>query len=599
MPEPHSFASLEIDGTFGVVTSTHWLATAVGMGILERGGNAFDSAVATAFTLQVVEPHLNGPAGEAPILVYRSSTDEIEVIAGQGPAPARATREHFYSLDLEYVPGSGVLPACVPGAFDALMLLLERHGTMSLRDVLEPAIGYARNGFPVVPRLAASIESVADHFLQEWPSSNAIYLPSGKPPPVGSLLTNLALARTYENIVKEAERVASDRERQVAHARRVWSHGFVAEGIHNFVANQPITDLTGMSYQGLLTADDMAKWQATVEAPAIYDYGEYRVAKCGPWSQGPVLLQMLALLDSLLPDTGDRVDASSAEVIHLMVECAKLAFADRDMYYGDPTFVDVPLDVLLSREYNDLRRGLIGPDASMELRPGEIEGFGKMLVPVSLEAPAPAGTGEPTFSSISAKGQARSDTVHFDVIDKHGNMASATPSGGWCSSSPVIADLGFPLGTRGQMFTLDRDHPSALAPGKRPRTTLSPSLALRDGSPYLAFGTPGGDNQDQWALQFFLRHVRGGEGIQEAIDAPTWHTEHLVSSFWPRGANLGNLTIEGRESQEVVDDLRRRGHVVAKGGRLAGGRMTAAAQEGKHRRAAASRRWAQAHATGR
>jgi gamma-glutamyltranspeptidase/glutathione hydrolase len=593
---------LEIDGTFGVVTSTHWIATAVGMGILERGGNAFDAAVAVAFTLEVVEPHLNGPGGEAPLLLHAARSDRTIAVCGQGVAPAAASIGHFRSLGLDLVPGTGLLAACVPGAFDALMLVLAEHGTMTPRDVMTPAIGYARAGYPVVPRMASTIAATERTLAEHWPTSAAIYLPGGRVPEVGSLIANPALADTFERILTEVEAAASDRDAQVARARDVWREGFVAEAIDRFSRTQRVMDVTGEPHSGLLTGDDLARWSATVEAPVTHDFGRYTVAKCGPWTQGPVLLQQLALLDGLLPVGGEPIDATSAEVVHLMVECAKLAYADRDTYYGDPDFVDVPLDVLLSRSYNDARRELVGETASMEHRPGVVEGFGATMSALARDGSADVGSlhasgaGEPTFAP---SGLARSDTVHFDIVDRDGNMVSATPSGGWFSSSPVIPELGFSLGSRGQMFVLDEGHPAALAPGKRPRTTLSPSLARRDGEAYLAWGTPGGDYQDQWTAQVLVRHGLGGLGLQAAIDAPTWHTAHLVGSFWPRQVELGDLTLEGTEPEAVVEELRRRGHRVQIGGAVAGGRVTAAARDGERRRAATSGRWGQGHATGR
>jgi len=585
----------EIEGTFGVVASTHWIATAVGMATLEKGGNAFDAAVATAFTLQVVEPHLNGPGGDVPVIVYDTRRDKPEVICGQGPAPGGATIAHYRREGLKLVPGTGLLAACVPGTFETWMLLLRDYGTLPLRDVLSPAIGYAQNGYPLVERANATIATVADLFRTHWPTSAAIYLPSDKVPPTGTLFTNQTLAATYLRILKEAESVGGDRIAQIERARASWSKGFVAEAIDKFCRTQEVMDTSGTRHRGVLTGSDMARWTPPVEAPLTYDYGRYMICKTGPWGQGPVMLQQLALLKGF---DLDRLDPTSADFIHLQVECAKLAYADREAFYGDPDFVDVPMATLLSDAHNAERRKLVDHMASLELRPGSIEGFGSVIKLFSDGAPdAPAaGAGEPTVGRL---GGTRGDTVHFDIVDQAGNMVSATPSGGWLQSSPVIAELGFCLGTRAQMFWLDENHPAALAPGKRPRTTLTPTLALRDGEPYLAWGTPGGDQQDQWITQFFLRHVHNGHNLQEAIDAPAWHSEHFPSSFWPRTARPGVLVVEGRVPRETIAELERRGHIVEVGPDWSEGRLTAAARDGRRRRAAANPRGMQGYAAGR
>ena len=587
----------EIAGTFGVVASTHWIASSVGMGVLERGGNAFDAGVATAFALQVVEPHLNGPGGDVPLLVYDVKRGKPEVICGQGPAPAGATIAHYRALGLDLVPGTGLLAPCIPGTFDAYMLLLRDYGTVPIRDVLAPAIAYARNGYPLVERICATIRTVQKLFVEHWPSSAATYLPGGEVPAPGSLFRNPTLADTYERILREAEAAGGERERQIERARQVWSAGFVAEAIDRLCRTQEVMDVSGRAHRGVLTGQDMAAWQATVEAPIAYDYGRYTVLKAGPWSQGLVTLQQLAIL------TGfdlDGLDPAGPDFIHLQVEAAKLAFADRDTFYGDPEFVDVPTATLLSHGYNENRRKLITEKASMELRPGSIEGYGKLIearaVSGKREAVSASGIGEPT---VGRMGQSRGDTVHFDIIDRAGNMIAATPSGGWLQSSPVIPELGFCLGTRAQMFVLDEEHPAALKPGKRPRSTLSPTMALRDGEPYLAWGTPGGDQQDQWIPQFFLRHVHAGMNLQEAIDAPAWHTEHFPSSFWPRTSRPGVVVVEGRMPKATVDELRRRGHIVEVGEDWSEGRLTAASRDGVRRKAAANPRGMQGYAVGR
>jgi gamma-glutamyltranspeptidase/glutathione hydrolase len=607
----------EIEGTFGVVTSTHWIATAVGMATLERGGNAFDAGVATAFTLQVVEPHLNGPGGDVPVIVHDVKRGKTEVICGQGPAPAKATIAHYRDeLGLDLIPGTGLLAACIPGTFDTWMTLLRDYGTMRLADVLGPAIDYAKNGFPLVERASATIDTVKDQFRQHWPTSAAVYLPNGKVPVPGTIFTNPKFAETYERILREAESGGGSRENEIERARKSWSQGFVAEAVDRFCRTQEVMDTSGRRHRGVLTGQDMAGWQATIEAPISYDYGRYTVMKAGPWTQGLATLQTLALLKGF---DLDALSPLSAEFIHLQVEATKLAFADRDTFYGDPKFVDVPVDVLLSDAYNEARRKLITDRASMELRPGTVSGFGKQ-VDVRLasgvrSAVENSGAGEPTVGRIDwthdedhlpdvarnheRMGAIPGDTVHFDIIDRDGNMVTATPSGGWLHSSPVIPELGFPLGTRAQMFWLDEDHPAALMPGKRPRSTLTPTMALRDGEPYLAWGSPGGDQQDQWITQFFLRHVHARMNLQEAIDAPAWHSEHFPSSFWPRKTRPGVMVVESRVPDATVKELRARGHQVEVGPDWSEGRLTAASRVGKRRRAAANPRGMQGYAAGR
>jgi gamma-glutamyltranspeptidase/glutathione hydrolase len=325
-----------------------------------------------------------------------------------------------------------------------------------------------------------------------------VYLRGGQVPPPGTLFTNKRHAETYRRILKEAESGGGGREAEIERARRAWSQGFVAEAVDRFCRGNEIMDVSGRRHRGVLSAQDMATWQPTVEDPVHLDYGSYRVLKPHAWTQGPVLLQMLALLKGF---DLDRLAPTDLDFIHTWVECAKLAYADREAFYGDPKFVDVPMQTLLSEAYNAERRKLVGKTASMDQRPGRIDGFGGEVIVKGARALG-AGAGEPTFARTSADpdtghgvdevsrdGAVRGDTVHIDVIDKAGNMFTATPSGGWLQSSPVIPDLGWPLGTRGQMFWLEEGLPASLAPGKRPRSTLS--VAWHATAPYMSWGTPG------------------------------------------------------------------------------------------------------------
>jgi gamma-glutamyltranspeptidase/glutathione hydrolase len=588
----------ELLGTFGVVTSTHWLGTATGMAILEKGGNAFDAAVATGFALQVVEPHLNGPGGDMPAIFHVAGEAAPRVLCGQGPVPAAASIGKFNDLGLDLIPGSGLLCAVVPGAFDAWMTLLRNHGTMSLADVLGPAIAFARDGYPVVPRITATIDTVRELFTNEWTTSAALYLPGGKPPAPGSLFSNPVMAETYARIVREADAGGGSREARIDRAREIWSRGWVAETIDRFFRTEEVMDVSGRRHRGLLTGDDMANWRAGYEAPVTYDYGRYTVCKAGPWSQGPTLLQMLAILDGM--DVA-AMDPTGPDFVHAVVEAAKLAFADREAYYGDPDFVDVPMQQLLSASYNASRRSQLTGEASADLRPGTLDGYRVAIEKATADrsnvvASASMGVGEPT---VAKTGVSTGDTVHLDIIDRHGNMISCTPSGGWLQSSPIIPELGFCLGNRGQMFWLDENSPSALVPKKRPRTTLSPSLAMRDGEPYMVFGTPGGDQQEQWSALMFLHHADHGMNLQEAVDFPAFHTQHFPSSFWPRSRSPKKIIVEGRFPETTVAELKRRGHDVEVGDDWSEGRLTGAVRDGGLLKAAANPRGMQGYAAGR
>ncbi|MFJ2924743.1 gamma-glutamyltransferase family protein [Streptomyces massasporeus] len=601
-----------LQGTFGMVSSTHWLASQSAMAVLESGGNAYDAAVAGAFVLHVVEPHLNGPAGEVPILLAPAG-GEVRVLCGQGVAPAGATVAHYRGLGLDLVPGTGPLAAAVPGAFDAWMMLLRDHGTRSLEDVLKYAIGYAEHGHAPVERVGETVETVRELFETEWTSSADVYLPGGKAPRPGELFANPALAATWKRLLAETAG-AGGREAWIEAARQVWRTGFIADALVR-QAGRPTRDTSGERHTGTLTAADLATWSATYETPATYDWNGWTVCKPGPWSQGPVLLQQLALLPPELPRYG------SADYVHLLVENCKLAMADREAWYGDAA--DVPLDDLLSDAYNTARRALVGEWAENGLRPGSPGGRIPRLCAHARGAAAAQegydalGAGEPTVAKspaspvpgepeILADGTTRGDTCHLDVVDRWGNMVSATPSGGWLQSNPVVPELGFPLGTRLQMTWLEEGLPNSLTPGRRPRTTLTPSIALRDGVPVMAFGTPGGDQQDQWQLHFLLAvalraRVRGGPDLQGAIDAPNWHNDSFPGSFYPRGMRPGSVTVESRTDPAVVSDLRRRGHDVTVGGPWSEGRLCAVARDPETGvlSAAANPRGMQGYAVGR
>jgi len=574
----------ELRGTFGMVASTHWLASAAGMAVLEQGGNAFDAAVAAGFTLQVVEPHLNGPGGDLPALLWPAGGKPV-VLCAQGPAPRAATIERYrHELGLSLVPGTGPLSAVVPGAFGGWLALLRDHGTLALRDVLRFAIGYAEDGYPAIPQIAGAIRNVESLFRDEWTTSAEIYLPVPEP---GTLHRNPQLAATYRRIVGEAEAQSPDRDGQIAAAHDAWYRGFVADAILAFQELEWM-DSSGERHGGLLAAEDLASWAPSYEQPLAVDYHGVTVLKAGPWSQAPVFLQQLRLLEGF--DLAAMGHASAAYV-HTVTECAKLAFADREAWYGDPDFYDVPVESLLSRAYADERRGLVGQTSSGELRPGSPDGREPRLpTPLEGSVPLAPGVGEPT----------RGDTVHLDVVDRWGNMIAATPSGGWLWGAPVIPELGFCLGTRAQMFWLEEGLPNSLEPGKRPRTTLSPTLVGRDGEPYLALGTPGGDQQDQWTLQVLLGHLHFGLDLQAAIDAPNHHTEAFPSSFYPRETRVRHVAVEERAGAETLAGLRERGHEVEVSDAWSLGRVSAVGREPDGQlKAGANPRGMQGYAAGR
>ena len=606
----------EIRGTFGVVASTHWLASQTAMGVLERGGNAFDAAVAGGFVLQVVEPHLNGPGGELPLLIWSAKERRIRVLCGQGSAPALATPQTLRALGFGLVPGIGVLPAVVPGAFTTWMTLLRDYGTMPLANVLQPAIDYAQCGFPVVARVSQAILAVRTLFDSEWHSSRDIWLPGGKVPRPGQLFCNARLAATYERILRETSALAEGdggRVKQIDAAIQRWSQGFVAREIDRFYSEEQVMDCSGERHRGLLRYEDMAGWRPQWEDPVTLEFGDTTVAKCGPWSQGPVFLQQLAMLKHASLASCDPVGST---FVHRVAEAAKLAMADRLAWYGDPAFVDVPLGALLSDGYARERWALAGHRASTSLRPGAPDGRVAVLPDLDTgarelaRADARFGVGEPAFADLPPLREWAEqevfvgDTVHIDVIDRFGNMVSATPSGGWLSSSPAIPALGFSITTRLQTTWLDEGTAAQLAPGKRPTTTLSPSMALRAGEPFMAFGTPGGDYQDQWTVAFFLRHVLVGMNLQEAIDAPAWHIDHFPGSFWPRATTLNRLSLESRFPQSVQDELSAAGHTLRVGLPWSEGRISVCSQvrDRKGRRlllAAANPRGMQGYAVGR
>ena len=548
-------------GTHGVVASGHYLATGIGMDILRRGGNAFDAAAGVGFALALLKPHQNGIAGEVPMVVYSAGEGKVWAVSGHGYAPAAATLEKFRELQIDLVPGDGFLPAVVPPAVASWILLLERFGTMRLADVLSPAVELADRGFGMYDALHNAIKAPSERFRKEWPSSAETFTPGDCVPQIGSVWRNPGWAETLGTLI-EAEQKHRDRAAGLRAAHEVFYQGPIAKRIVEFASSTSIRDASGRSHTALLRVEDLAGFSAALEDPVHTDYRGVTVYKCPPWTQGPVLCQSLNLLEQF--DLAS-MRHNSAQYIHTVIECMKLAYADREFYYGDPKFADVPLGRLLSKEYAADRAKLVGESASMELRPGGRE-------PIAAQSIHQINA---TFGPVI--NPQHGDTTKLEVIDSAGNMVSATPSGGWLSTSPVIPGLGFPLGTRGQMFSLVEGHPNCIAPGKRPRSTLTPSLAMRGGRGFMAFGSPGGDVQDQWALQAFLNIVEFGMGLQEAVEAPTFWSRHWPDSFYPRQAVTGQLNVETRIRKRVRDKLAARGHNIQTKGPWAGGNTLIAA----------------------
>ncbi|MEC5169559.1 gamma-glutamyltranspeptidase/glutathione hydrolase [Glaciihabitans sp. GrIS 2.15] len=584
-------------GTFGMVASTHWIATAAAQAVLERGGNAFDAATAGAFVLHVVEPHLNGPGGDL-VGIFATAADPTRplVLMGQGPAPHNATIEHFRGEGLDLVPGAGALAAAIPGAVDAWLLLLRDHGSWELGEVFAFARDYARHGHPLLGRVSSTIAAVSELFETHWPSSAALWMPQGRVPQAGDLVVNPAYADTLDRLT-DAGRHADSREGRIDAARAEWSTGFVAEAAARFVRDKH-RHSSGTDHAGVIDEQDFAAFRASYEPAVTLDFRGVTVAKSAAWGQGPALLQSLAILDGF---DDERLDPSTALGAHTILEAQKLSLADREAYYGD---VEVPLEYLLSAGYAEERRALITDRASSEFRPGSVPGVLAYHPPLRMPSDPTgendefAGSGEPT---VSPAGVTAGDTCHIDVVDAWGNMISVTPSGGWLQSSPTIPELGFCLGSRLQMMWLDPSSPSALVPGRRPRTTLTPTLLLRDGHPIAALGTPGGDQQDQWQLLYLLRTLVGGYSPQEAIDAPAFHTTSFPESFWPRTWEPGGAVVEGRVGADVIAELRRRGHRITVAGDWSLGRLSSVGRDASTGllTAAANPRGAQGYAAGR
>jgi gamma-glutamyltranspeptidase/glutathione hydrolase len=525
-----------VRGTREMVAAANNLEVEAGFRILMQGGNAVDAGVASVLAAAVTEQSRFGLGGEMPLLVKMAGKAPV-AISGVGTAPAKATVEYYKSRPRESweegdnvspIPAQGLRAAIVPGVFDGLILALDKYGTMSFAQVAAPAIEYTE-GFPIAEEFAAFIGNF-QRYLELWPASKEFFLPNGAPPQRGDIFREPTLGKTLRELVDAEKKRRGNRSRKLQAVRDLFYKGSLAKRVAEFSQEQG----------GLLSYEDLAGFRAEIDQPVTFNYRGYEVVKPGFWTQGPVMLQTLQLLEAYdLRSMGHN----SPQYLHTVVEAVKLAFADRDRYYGDPKFSKIAEPTLLSTEYAADRRKLIDPrQASLLHRPGE---FAAAL-------PAPTASSGRSFAH---------DTTCVNVIDRHGNAFSATPSGAWLPSV-IAGDTGIPLSTRLQSFVMTDGHPNQLAPGKRPRVTLSPTMVLKDGKAFMVLSTPGGDNQDQALLQVLLNIIDFDMTPQEAVEAPRFQTEHFYSSFANHEFSPGKLSLEARIAKETADQLSQLGHKV-------------------------------------
>lgn len=536
-PTEHTTFHPRLIGRRGAVASNSYLSANAGADMLKAGGNAFDAAVAMTLVEGLVNPQMHTLGGECPILLRAAGASRVVAVNGNTAAPGAATPAAYRARGLEDVPESGVLAAGVPAALSALLTVLARWGRLPFAEVAAPAIELAARGFPLSEGLRNQhkygLAALAPRFRAEWPGSAALYLPGDRVPEVGTPIVNAALARTLEFLANAERSAAGVRKAKLAAVHDAFYRGDVAAEIVAYVRSK----------EGLLAREDFAAFETRLEAPVSLRVGDAELFKCGFWSQGPAELQTIALM---LRHDPVAMGHGSADYCHLLVECMKLAYADREQYYGDPTQAMVPAEVLLSDEYSAQRAALIDARrANGAFRPGDAMRNAALLPEDEHLAPHGWGAG----------------TVHVDAVDAEGNMASFTPSGAWLMSAEVMPALGFPLSVRMMTFFLGpAHHPNVVAPFKRPRTTLTPSLAFKDGRPWMTFGTMGGDNQGQWLLQFFLNRALFGMTIPQAIEAPRLSSESHPGFFAPHVGIPNRVRAEARIGKQVFDELRRRGH---------------------------------------
>ncbi len=576
-----------VRGKRGVVAGGHPLSVEAGLRILQKGGNAVDAGVATILAASVIEFSHFSFGGEVPILI-KLKGKEVAVVEGMGQAPIKATREFFVNRAQQAsgengltaagpakpqtgsgdratmagakpgtIPSTGPLSATVPAVLDACITALDQFGTKSLSEVMQPAIELA-DGFPLDELRVQYIKTRAPVFSQ-WPDAKRLFLPNGEVPKVGDIFVQADLARTLREIVAVENRTSTSlaakrglRVRSGKQSLQNRRHAALVAASDYFYRG-PIGKRIGdymQTHGGLLAAEDMARFHARAGAPVKADYRGYEVYKAGFWTQGPAMVETLNLLDGFdLKAMGHN----SADYIHTLTESLKLALADRDRYYGDPDFVKIPMGELLSKNYAALRRPLIEKQrASLTQQPGD---------PLNMKAVLANATQRLSRASIVPELERANDTTCVNVIDSDGNLFSATPSGAWLPAV-VAGNTGVLMGQRLQSALTDANSPNVVAPGKRPRITLTPTLVLQNGEPFMVLSTPGGDNQDQALLQVLLNIIEFDMSPQEAVEAARFDTQHYVSSFDDHEFLGGSLNVESRIADKVIAELKSRGHKV-------------------------------------
>ena len=526
-------------GTTHAVSTGHYLASATGMRVLENGGNAIDAGVAAGICLNVLLPEICGFGGVAPIMVYLAEEDRVISLNGVGPWPAKASVDYFMTQHCGVIP-SGVARVVVPVAAGAWLTALEMWGTKSFAEVVGGALGLARDGFPLHFTGAAGMPDLVNA-SRDWESSMAVFAPEGRPIGFRERFVQSDLANTFEKLINaEKSRSSISREAGIRAAREEFYSGGIGEAITGFVQSEG----------GLLDSSDLTNFEIEIEDTVTGSFGEYEVYACGPWSQGPVLVETLQILR---PDDFRSLAHNSAEYIHLVTEALKLAFADRDAFVSDPKFVDVPIAALGSLEYAESRRSQIDPDRATPEMPryGDPWKFENRSQPDSWNYQHPAAL--PVAAEL--------DTSYACAVDRWGNAFSATPSDG-AGGSPIVPGLGFVPSNRGAQSWLDKNHPAAVEGGKRPRLTPNPAIAFRDGKLMMPFGTPGGDAQPQSMTQIFLNMAVNGMNVQAAVEAPRFMSSSFPNSFYPHSYRPGVLQLERAIEPRVGEELSRLGHSI-------------------------------------
>ncbi len=534
-------------GTTHMVAAGHYLAAEAGYRILEQGGNAVDAGVAAGIAINVLLPESTNFGGVAPIIIYLAESDSVVTISGLGRWPRAANIDYYMQHAGGEIP-KGILQSVLPAAPDAWLTALERYGTKTFGEVVTPALQLAKDGFPMNPVTYEGLLDDADPItgtLGRWPSTREIFMPGGRVPPVGSLFVQADLGRTFQRLADvEAANTHLGRAGALRAARDYFYKGDIAHEMARFSEEQG----------GLISYQDLHDFTVRIEAPVKARFRDYEIYTCGPWCQGPVVGQVLQMLED---DDLEGMGHNSPDYLHLYAEAMNMAFSDRHQYYGDPDFIDVPIEGILSKGYTKTRRS----DVNMAQAVGQMPAPGN---PWAYQRP-PRGD-KRAFSPSNAKpsslaGVSAADTSYTCVVDKWGNAFSATPSDP-VSETPIVEGLGFVMSGRGYQGWLDPDMPSSLGPWKRPRLTPNPAIAFKNGKLFMPFGCPGGDAQPQGMIQTFLNIAVFGMRPQQAIEAPRVTTWNFPNSFWPHTYLPGRLRVEGRISLETCADLQSRGHDV-------------------------------------